>query len=137
MHQPLLPLTNLTFYQGANPRNLSLKNNSAGGHFRLEQGKKDIEKRRASILRYLQLYREKSTFKGSLAIANYIAFAISDYNSFIRNIFSPYKTPAEYLFEWERIQLHIHQIANNIESQPPNLPDSPTDMQLIRYFQRN
>ena len=135
MHQPSLPLTIQTSIQGGYPRNFKIKNRESRNDYRLEKIKEEIREMRATIQRYLQLYQKKVDRKGSGTIARSAGFVVSDYNTVIRNIYAPYTPPAETLFSWEKVHFFIHQIAACIDPDPFELPESPTDMQLLRYIQ--
>ncbi len=135
MHQPSLPLTMQSSLQGEYPRNFNIKSRENISAHRLDQIKEEIRELRATIQRYLQLYQEKVNSKGSGTIARSVGFVVSDYNTFIRNVYAPYTPPAETLFSWEKVDFFIHQIATCLGPDQLDLPLCPTDMQLLRYIQ--
>lgn len=134
--QPYLPHSNPSANHGFFTRNFKIQLFKTNGSHAVDTILKDLSSRRNAIHHYLQLYQQHAFRMGSGAIINSISFAVSDYNSFIRDIFNPIFPPDEFLYDWEKIHFWIHQVANHVEPRSLITPQDPPYNLLIRHLQR-
>lgn len=134
--QPYLPHSNPSASHGFYTRSFKVQLFKTNSTHALETILMDLSSRRIAIQHYLHLYQQNAFRMGSGAIINSISFAVSDYNSLIRDIFSPLFPADEFIYDWEKIHFWIHQVANNVEPWTLSSPQDPPYNQLIRHLPR-
>lgn len=136
-YQPDLPMNDLSTQRGTALQQPPRRQISpANAVLMLQHLKRDLSVQRDTVERYLNLYQQKATSHGSSAIVNALAFAVSDYNGTIRDLYAPLFPPAQSLFAWENIYFNLHLMAAGEETEPMVLPELPNDMELMQYLQR-